>query len=72
MTTLSDLLAYKAALQKAYYSGVKSVTHNGNTTVFQDMEKMKKAIDDLNTEIAAADGRKRPVAGLAKFSRGDS
>ncbi|TIL34303.1 hypothetical protein [Mesorhizobium sp.] len=72
MTTLSDLLGYRTALKKAFYSGVRSVTHNGTSTVFQSSADMKAALDRLEAEIAGLQSTPRPIAGLAKFSRGDN
>lgn len=71
MTTLSELQGYRTSLKKAYYSGVRSVTHNGKSTVFQTSADMKAALDRLEGEIAGLQSTPRPIAGLARFSRGD-
>ncbi|MDX8513541.1 phage head-tail joining protein [Mesorhizobium captivum] len=71
MTTLSDLQAWLHKLKQAYYTGVKSVSHGGTTTTFQDMDKMRQAIADAEAEIGGLTGSRRPAAGYASFSRGD-
>jgi hypothetical protein len=66
MTTLAALLSYRDALEKAYYSGAKNFTHNGTSTTFQDMDKMKDALDRLDRQIAKLQSAPRPIAGASE------
>lgn len=59
------------ALKRAYASGTLRVTFDGRTVEYGDATDLKRRIDTIETEIAAASGRKRPLAGYAAFGRGD-
>jgi hypothetical protein len=60
---VSLLRQRKAALEDALYSGVSSVSVGGETTSFQNPAQLRKAISDIETQIAIATGgsRRRPV-----------
>jgi hypothetical protein len=67
MATILEMQAMLAALQKARYSGVRSLTHAGTTTEYKSDQEMAKAESDLIAQIAAAgDGRSSGVS-LAAF-----
>jgi uncharacterized protein YdbL (DUF1318 family) len=56
MATLADLVAMKAALERARYSGTRAVTIDGVITEFKSDSEMKTALIDLTRQIAAASG----------------
>lgn len=54
MATLAELQAYRAALEKARFSGNRRV-RTGNTEIeFKTDSEMAAALDDLDRRIAAA------------------
>lgn len=44
-------------MEAAFASGVKSVTHNGRTVVYQDLDALWRAIQIARQEIAAETGQ---------------
>jgi hypothetical protein len=59
------------ALKRAYASGTLRVTYDGKTVEYGSADDLLKRIRTVETEIAAASGAPRPIAGLASFGRGD-
>jgi hypothetical protein len=56
MASLADLVAMKDALERARFSGTRSVMVDGITTEFKSDSEMKTALVDLNRKIASASG----------------
>lgn len=54
MATLSELQAYKAALEAARYSGNRRVKTGGTEIEFKTDGEMVAALTDLDRQIAAA------------------
>jgi len=45
-----------AAMEAAYFSGEKSITHNGRTVTYHDLPSLWQAIQNARAEIAEPDG----------------
>lgn len=58
------------ALKAAYARGVKRVTYEGKTVEYDDEASMRRRIQTIEAEIAAANGSPRPRGAYAGFSRG--
>lgn len=58
------------ALKSAYAQGVTRVSYEGKTVEYASGADLLRRIREIDAEIAAASGRKKPVAGFARFSRG--
>lgn len=58
------------ALKKAYARGVRSVTYDGQTVVYDDGEAMRKRIAIIEASLNAGGLNARPRGGFAGFSRG--
>lgn len=59
------------ALRRAYASGTLRVSYDGKTVEYGSEADLKRRIDTIESAIAAAQGKPRPVAGYAAFGRGD-
>jgi hypothetical protein len=59
------------ALKRAFASGTLRVTFDGRTVEYGNADDLMKRIRAIEAEVAGVDGRARPVAGFAGFSRGD-
>lgn len=59
------------ALKRAFAGGTLRVTYDGKTVEYGSADDLLKRIRTIETEIAAAAGRKPPRAGYAAFGRGD-
>ncbi|ALK09012.1 phage head-tail joining protein [Blastochloris viridis] len=59
------------ALKRAYASGTLRVSYDGKTVEYGSADDLLKRIRTIESEMAAASGSGRPVAGFATFSRGD-
>jgi hypothetical protein len=59
------------ALRRAYASGTLRVTYNGKTVEYGSADDLLKRIQTIENAISAASGTPRPVAGYARFGRGD-
>ncbi len=58
MPTLTDLQTRREALLAARASGVARVTYEGKTVEYRSLAEIDRAIEALEREIAAAEGRR--------------
>ena len=58
MTTLIDLRTRRDALTTQRSSGVARVSYDGKTVDYRSVAEIDRAIEALDREIAAAEGRK--------------
>ena len=58
MTTLIDLRARREALLAQRSSGVARVSYDGKTVEYRSLAEIDRAIETLDREIAAAEGRR--------------
>ena len=58
MTTITDLRARRDALSAQRASGVARVSYDGKTVDYRSVAEIDRAIEVLDREIAAAEGRK--------------
>lgn len=69
---MADLATMQSALEQlrsVRWGGVKRVTYEGKTIEYAPGDELERAIADLERKIEDAQGRKRPVAGFARFRR---
>ncbi len=58
MATPSDLRARREALTAQRSSGVARVSYDGKTVEYRSLKEIDRAIEALEREIAAAEGRR--------------
>jgi hypothetical protein len=58
MATITDLRARREALSSQRASGVARVSYDGKTVDYRSIAEIDRAIEALDREIAAAEGRK--------------
>ena len=58
MATLAELQARREALTAARSSGVARVSYDGKTVDYRSIAEIDRAIEALDREIAAAEGRR--------------
>jgi hypothetical protein len=58
MPTISDLKTRREALSAQRSSGVARVSYDGKTVDYRSIAEIDRAIEVLDRDIAAADGRK--------------
>ncbi len=58
MPTITDLRARREALAASRSSGVARVSYDGKTVDYRSIAEIDRAIEVLDREIAAAEGRK--------------
>lgn len=58
------------ALKSAYAQGVTRVSYEGKTVEYASGDDLRRRIREIEGEIAATSGKKKPVAGFVRFSRG--
>ena len=58
MTTLIDLRARRDALSAQRSSGVARVSYDGKTVEYRSLAEIDRALEALDREIAAAEGRR--------------
>jgi len=58
MPTLTDLRARREALSTQRSSGVARVSYDGKTVDYRSVAEIDRAIEALDREIAAAEGRR--------------
>ena len=58
MANLTDLRARRDALAQQRASGVARVSYDGKTVDYRSIAEIDRAIEALDREIAAAEGRK--------------
>ena len=58
MATLTDLQTRREALLAARASGVARVSYEGKTVEYRSLAEIDRAIEALEREIAAAEGRR--------------
>lgn len=58
MSTTSDLRARRDALSAQRSSGVARVSYDGKTVEYRSVAEIDRAIEALDREIAAAEGRR--------------
>lgn len=59
------------ALRRAYASGTLRVTYDGKTVEYGSEADLKRRIETIESALAEAQGRPRPIAGYAAFDRGN-
>lgn len=59
------------ALKRAFVGGTLRVTYDGKTVEYGSADDLLKRIRTIESEIAATSGKPRPIAGFARFGRGD-
>lgn len=69
---LTDYASEIEALEAAIASGARSVSYDGKSTTFDDLDAMLRRLAWLKgRQQVATTGRRRPSAGFASFDRGD-
>lgn len=68
MATVQELETQLAALRKARYSGVRSLTHNGTTTEYKSDQEMAAAERALLAELGDLNGTRSNGVSVASFS----
>ena len=58
MATVTELKSRREALQAARASGVARVSYDGKTVEYRSLAEIDRAIEALDREIAAAEGRR--------------
>lgn len=58
MATIAELQARREALTAARSSGVARVSYDGKTVEYRSIAEIDRAIEALDREIAAAEGRR--------------
>ena len=58
MPTVSELTTRRDALMAARSSGVARVSYDGKTVEYRSVAEIDRALDALDREIAAAEGRR--------------
>lgn len=58
MATIADLRARREALSTQRSSGVARVSYDGKTVDYRSVTEIDRAIEALDREIAAAEGRR--------------
>ena len=58
MATLADLTARREALLASRANGVARVSYDGKTVEYRSLAEIDRAIEALEREIAAAEGRR--------------
>ena len=58
MTTLIDLRTRREALLAQRSSGIARVSYDGKTVEYRSLSEIDRAIEALDREIAAAEGRR--------------
>jgi len=58
MATIADLRARREALSTQRSSGVARVSYDGKTVDYRSVAEIDRAIEALDREIAAAEGRR--------------
>lgn len=59
------------ALKCAYASGTLRVSYEGKTVEYDSQAGLLARIRTVEAELVGSAGRRRPVAGYARFGRGD-
>lgn len=57
MADLQGLIAYRDALEDAYYGGLREVEYDGRQTTWQSGSEMRRALADLNRQIRKLQGQ---------------
>ena len=58
MATLADLTTRRDALTAQRSSGIARVSYDGKTVEYRSLAEIERAIEALDREIAAAEGRR--------------
>ena len=58
MTTLAELKSRREALAASRSSGVARVSYDGKTVEYRSLAEIERAIEQLDREIAAMEGRR--------------
>ena len=58
MATISELRARREALLAQRFSGVARVSYDGKTVEYRNLAEIDRALEALDREIAAAEGRR--------------
>ena len=69
MMQLSELLSARDTLQRAIFSGTRRVQFADRAVDYDSIDDKRKALADINAEIAKASGATTPSFSLATHSR---
>jgi hypothetical protein len=69
MMQLSELLSARDTLQRAIFSGTRRVQFADRAVDYDSIDDKRKALADINAEIAKASGPVPPSFSLAVHSR---
>lgn len=58
------------ALKEAYAKGVKSVTYDGKTVVYDNEAALLRRIQKIENELTAGTANAKPRGAFARFRRG--
>ena len=58
MATFTEMKARRDALAAARSTGVARVSHDGKSVEYRSLAEIERAIEQLDREIAAAEGRR--------------
>ncbi len=56
MSDLADLVAWRNALEKARFSGIRTLREGDKTITYGDDAEMRTALSDVNRKIASLQG----------------
>lgn len=68
--TTAQLQEMKDALQTALYRGVRKVTFQDRSTEYASVDEMRRALSDLDAQIAASSTTTPSRRSYAAFSKG--
>ena len=69
MMQLSELLSERDTLQRAIFSGIRRVQFADRAVEYDSIDDKRKALADINAEIAKVSGPVPPSFSLAVHSR---
>ncbi len=70
MATLAELQAWRAALERARFAGLRSVTSGNKSTEYRSDAEMAAELAELDRQIARASGSPRVSQVRLSFSKG--
>lgn len=70
MATLAELQAMETALEKALFSGIRSVSYDDGETTYRSEAEMRRALGTLKARIAAAEGSTAVQAVVIRGTKG--
>ena len=67
--TSEQLQAMRDALQTSLFKGIRSITMQDRTISYSSVDEMRKALNDLNDQIASTSSSTTPRRSYAAFSK---